>query len=187
MSALQRLPFCPYSKAMLASSALFSHLSKWRTHLLPAVAIAAWTVLAISLALQWSLGMVPCPMCIVQRYCIMALAIFTTLALFHQRWSVFVAIAFACMGAFTAARQSFLQWNPPEFMSCGRDFYAMVEAFPLSKLIPSLFAGSGDCASSAENLFGVTLANASFIFFAASAIGLAIFLWQRQHAKNPSA
>ena len=144
-----------YSEAMLALSILPAPCRV----LLPTVAMAAWLVLAVSLAMQWSLGLVPCPMCIVQRYCIMALAVFATVALCKpKRWPLYGATAFAAMGAFTAARQSFLQWNPPEFMSCGRDFYGMVEAFPLSKLIPAVFAGSGDCASSADNLWGVTLA-----------------------------
>lgn len=133
--------------------------------LLPITAIAAWLVLGASLALQWRFDLVPCPMCIVQRYCIIGLAVFTSLALFNNRWPLYTALGFSGLGAFTAARQSFLQWYPPEFMSCGRDFYAMIEAFPLSKLIPSVFAGSGDCASSADNVFGITLANASFIFF----------------------
>jgi disulfide bond formation protein DsbB len=119
-------------------------------------------------------------MCIVQRYCIIALAIFSTFAVFKQRWALYPALAFSAIGAFTAARQSVLQWNPPEFMSCGRDFYGMVEAFSLSKLIPSVFAGSGDCASSAENLFGVTLANASFVFFAAAVAAMGLVLWTRK-------
>lgn len=165
---------------MLTLPTLSSPQPTLQRFVLPAIALLAWLVLATSLAMQWSLGLVPCPMCIVQRYCIMGLAIFATLAAFKQRWSLYPALAFTALGAFTAARQSFLQWNPPEFMSCGRDFYGMVEAFPLSKLIPSVFAGSGDCASSADNLFGITLANASFVFFAGALIGLSLALHKRQ-------
>lgn len=129
--------------------------------------------------MQWGLDLVPCPMCIVQRYCIMALAILASLAWIARKGTrplAYMALFFAGFGAFTAARQSFLQWNPPEFMNCGRDFYGMVEAFPLSKLVPAVFAGSGDCASSAENILGVTLANASFVFFAMATVLLAVHL-----------
>ena len=153
--------------------------------LLRCVALTAWFVLAVSLALQWSLNLVPCPMCIVQRYCTIGLAIFTSAALFNKRWALYTSLLFAGLGAFTAARQSLLQWNPPEFMSCGRDFYAMIEAFPLSKIIPSVFAGSGDCASSADSFFGVTLANASFIFFFASILALGLASW-KFHIKSTS-
>lgn len=126
-------------------------------------------------------------MCIVQRYCTIGLAIFTSIAILNKRWPLYAGLAFAGLGAFTAARQSFLQWNPPAFMSCGRDFYGMVEAFPLSKLVPSVFAGSGDCASSADNLFGMTLANASFVFFVAALTAIAIALWKSFAKKTPVA
>jgi disulfide bond formation protein DsbB len=39
-------------------------------------------------------------------------------------------------GAFVAARQSWLQWYPPETASCGRDFYGMIETFPSSAPYP---------------------------------------------------
>ena len=69
-------------------------------------------------------------------------------------------------------------------MECGRDFYGMIEAFPLSKLIPAVFAGSGDCASSAENILGITLANASFVFFALAMALLAAHLWFSRQTKR---
>ena len=142
-------------------------------HALALTAFFSWTVLAASLALQWSLDLVPCPMCIVQRYCLMGLAIVVSIAwAFRRAFSVYLAMVFAALGAFTAARQSLLQWNPPEFMACGRDFYGMIEAFPLSKLIPAVFAGSGDCASSTDSLLGITFANASFVFFAMALVAL---------------
>ena len=51
----------------------------------------------------------------------------------------------AGFGAFVAARQSWLQWYPPEVVSCGRDFYGMIENFPIGRAIPMIFKGSGDC------------------------------------------
>jgi disulfide bond formation protein DsbB len=32
-----------------------------------------------------------------------------------------------------------------KLQSCGRDFYGMVESFPLQRAIPMIFRGSGDC------------------------------------------
>ncbi len=157
------------------------------TRFLPIVAVFSWLVLGASLAMQWGLDLVPCPMCIVQRYAIMALAVLATLAWATRKGSrplTYAALLFAGFGAFTAARQSLLQWNPPEFMECGRDFYGMIEAFPLSKLIPAVFAGSGDCASSAENILGITLANASFVFFALAMALLAAHLWFSRQTKR---
>src|SRR6218665_3196521 len=44
----------------------------------------------------------------------------------------------AVFGATVAARQSWLQWYPPQSVSCGRDFYGMIERFPLSRAIPMI-------------------------------------------------
>ena len=68
----------------------------------------------------------PCPMCIVQRMCVIvagifcaAAAIFCKTPLGWRAWGI-PALLVTGFGAFTAARQSWLQWNPPEFSTCGR-------------------------------------------------------------------
>ena len=72
---------------------------------------------------------------------------------------------FAAFGAFVAARQSLLQWTPPEVMSCGRDFYGMIESFPLKRAIPMIFKGSGDCSAVDWTFLSLTIANWSFLCF----------------------
>ena len=71
----------------------------------------------------------------------------------------------AGFGAFTAARQSWLQWYPPEVVNCGRDFYGMVENFPLNRAIPMIFKGSGDCSKIDWTFLGGSIANWSFVCF----------------------
>jgi len=71
----------------------------------------------------------------------------------------------AGFGAFVAARQSWLQWYPPEEASCGRDFYGMIETFPLQRAVPMIFKGSGDCAAIDWTFLGLTIANWSFLNF----------------------
>jgi disulfide bond formation protein DsbB len=65
-------------------------------------------------------------------------------------------------GGFTAARQSWLQWYPPEIVTCGRDFYGMVENFPINRAIPMIFKGSGDCTKIDWTFLGGSIANWSF-------------------------
>ena len=72
-------------------------------------------------------------MCIVQRYAMTAMAVLALVGtrvnrLGLARGLMVVAIAVAGFGAFVAARQSWLQWYPPNTVSCGRDFYGMIEA-----------------------------------------------------------
>jgi disulfide bond formation protein DsbB len=120
--------------------------------------------------LQKMLGLDPCPMCIVQRYCLIAVGVFCALAAFARRpWGWWLggllAVVSGGFGAFTAARQSWLQWFPPEMNICGRDLYGMIEAFPLQRVIPMIFKGSGDCTAVDWTFLGGMIANWSFIWF----------------------
>ncbi len=146
------------------------------------------TMLAFGIYLQYGQGFEPCPMCIVQRYALIGLALFTGLASLRSSkgwrlgWS-FLALLSAGFGAFVAARQSWLQWYPPEFASCGRDFYGMVENYPLSRAIPLIFAGSGDCTAVDWTFLGGSIANWSFVCFGLMALlllGMLLRQWLRQ-------
>jgi len=81
-----------------------------------------------------------------------------------------VGLGLAGFGAFVAARQSFLQWYPPETVSCGRDFYGMIETFPLKRAVPMIFRGSGDCTKVDWTFLGGSIANWSFVAFVAFAL-----------------
>jgi protein dithiol:quinone oxidoreductase len=127
-------------------------------------------MLGFGLYLQHGVGLEPCPMCIVQRYALVLVVVLAGLtALFANRvllmaGSVLMLFA-AGFGAFVAARQTWLQWYPPEVASCGRDFYGMIETFPLKRAIPMIFKGSGDCSTIDWTFLGGSLANWSFIAF----------------------
>lgn len=139
-------------------------------------------MLGFGLYLQYGVGLTPCPMCIVQRYAyivVMLLAVFGALRPgCRAPAAAYVAIAaVSAGGAFVAARQSWLQWYPPPFYSCGRDFYGMIEQMPLSKALPKIFAGSGDCTAVDWTFLGGTIANWSFVCFVALLLVSIGWLW----------
>ena len=145
------------------------------------LALLALGMLGYGLYLQHVVGLEPCPMCIVQRYALVAIVLIAALtSLFAARgaqlFGTLLLIVSAAFGAFVAARQSWLQWHPPEVASCGRDFYGMIETFPLKRAIPMIFKGGGDCAKVDWTLLGLSLANWSFLTFAAIAL-LMLALW----------
>jgi disulfide bond formation protein DsbB len=134
------------------------------------VALACVGMLAFGLYLQHVVGLEPCPMCIVQRYALILVALVAGIAAFASGRGVHLASAglmtlFAGFGGFVAARQSWLQWYPPEIASCGRDFYGMIETFPLKRAIPMIFRGSGDCTKIDWTFLGLSIANWSFLWF----------------------
>lgn len=135
-----------------------------------AMALLCVGLLAFGLYLQHVVGLEPCPMCIVQRYALFGVALWAALGWMLAGRGVQLAMAgltllTAGFGAFVAARQSWLQWYPPEIVTCGRDFYGMVEAFPLKRAIPMIFRGSGDCTAIDWTFLGLTIANWSFLNF----------------------
>jgi protein dithiol:quinone oxidoreductase len=144
-------------------------------------------LLAFGLYLQHVVGLEPCPMCIVQRYTMVLVALAAGVGAWlckGRKAHVFLAVGLVVLagwGAFVAARQSFLQWYPPEISSCGRDFYGMIEAFPLQRVIPMVFRGSGDCSAIDWTFLGLTIANWSFLSFALmAALALGVLVGVRR-------
>ena len=145
------------------------------------IAAACVALLAFGMYLQHVQGLEPCPMCIVQRYALVLVAVCAGLASLRgsKGWWMslgILALAASGFGAFVAARQTWLQWYPPEFASCGRDFYGMIENYPVSRAIPMIFRGSGDCAAVDWTFLGGSIANWSFVCFVGFAAVLLVLL-----------
>ncbi len=124
-------------------------------------------------------------MCIVQRYALLAVAIVAAFISVSARkrthfWGAFALLLAAGFGAFVAARQSWLQWYPPEVATCGRDFYGMIENFPLQRAIPMIFKGSGDCSAVDWTFLGGSLANWSFVVFVLITLLASLTLWRKR-------
>jgi protein dithiol:quinone oxidoreductase len=139
------------------------------------IALTCVAMLAFGMYLQHVVGLEPCPMCIVQRYAMILVALWAVIAsatakIGIQKAGAVLLIITAVGGAFVAARQSWLQWYPPEVASCGRDIYGMIETFPLQRVIPMIFRGSGDCSQVDWTFLGGSIANWSFLCFCGMAL-----------------
>jgi len=157
---------------------------------LAAVAAICVALLAFGLVLQHVVGLEPCPMCIVQRYAMVLIALVAAVSAAlrprgaHLAGSTLIMLL-AGFGAFVAARQSWLQWFPPEVSSCGRDFYGMIETFPLQRAIPMIFRGSGDCSKVDWTFLGGSIANWSFVWFLVfGAVGALLFVRQLRRRQD---
>ncbi|MFM2036775.1 MAG: hypothetical protein RL459_2040 [Pseudomonadota bacterium] len=145
------------------------------------ICLASVLMLVFGLYLQHVVGLEPCPMCIVQRYALVIVAVLAGVGSVlrgrasHLALAVLVLLA-AVGGAFVAARQSWLQWYPPEVVSCGRDFYGMIETFPLQRAIPLIFKGSGDCTKIDWTFLGGSIANWSFVSFTVISVAVLVVL-----------
>ena len=161
---------------------MFLKFSDQPRRVLALICAACIAMLVFGLYLQHGVGLEPCPMCIVQRYALVLVAVVAAATAFAQRKALLVAgsglmVLLSGFGAFVAARQSFLQWYPPPEASCGRDLYGMIETFPLKRAIPMIFKGSGDCTKIDWTFLGLSIANWSFVCFTAIAlVGLLLVL-----------
>jgi len=148
------------------------------------ISLACVAMLCFGLYLQHVVGLEPCPMCVVQRYALVGVAVFAGLAAasgpraLRNLWGV-LALLSCVGGAFTAARQTWLQWYPPEFVSCGRDIYGMIESFPLQRVVPMIFRGSGDCTKIDWTFLGLSIANWSFLCFTLFGVLALVLLFVR--------
>lgn len=147
------------------------------------IALACLGLLSFGMYLQHVVGLEPCPMCIVQRYALVLVGVLAAVAAAVRgpglrRGLMWVGVAVALFGAFVAIRQSWLQWFPPEVLSCGRDLYGMIESFPLKRVVPMVFRGSGDCSAVDWTFLGLTIANWSFLCFVGMGSVLGTLAWQ---------
>ena len=151
------------------------------------IVVTCVALLGYGMYLQHVVGLEPCPMCVVQRYAFVLIAACALFSRLGAQKGLHIGgagllLLLAAFGAFVAARQSWLQWYPPEIASCGRDIYGMIENFPLQRAIPMIFIGSGDCTKVDWTFLGGSIANWSFLCFVGLAVVAVGLIWRQSRA-----
>jgi disulfide bond formation protein DsbB len=129
-----------------------------------AVLLCCLGLLGIGLYLQHGLKLEPCPLCILQRVAFVAIGMTAMLAFLHnpdamgRKFYGLLMILFSLAGAAVAGRNLWLQSLPPDRVpECGPGLDYMLEAFPLSKALPMVFQGSGECAKVEWTMLGLSI------------------------------
>ena len=129
-------------------------------------------LIGFALVLQHSLGLQPCPMCILQRYAFIVVGVIALVAAIHnpallgRRVYGGLLIVMAATGGGVAIRHVYLEHNPPRIFDCGADVGFMLESFPLTEALPMIFRGTGDCTKVLWRFLGLSIAEWSLICFA---------------------
>jgi disulfide bond formation protein DsbB len=129
-------------------------------------------LIAYALYLQHSLGLEPCPMCILQRYAFIIVGAIALVAAIHnpallgRRIYSGLLVAMAATGGGVAIRHVYLEHFPPKVFDCGADVGFMLESFPLTEALPMIFRGTGDCTKVLWRFLGLSIAEWSLICFA---------------------
>ena len=137
-----------------------------------AVFLVCAGLIGFALYLQHSLGLEPCPMCILQRYAFIVVGVLGLVAaihgagLFGRRIYSALLVVMAATGGGIAIRHVYLEHNPPKVFDCGADVGYMLESFPLTEALPMIFRGTGDCTKVVWTFLGLSIAEWSLICFA---------------------
>ncbi|HEY3597557.1 MAG TPA: disulfide bond formation protein B [Paraburkholderia sp.] len=129
----------------------------------------------------------PCPLCIIQRYFYLLIAVFAFLGARLRGWGgvrllELLALLSAVAGAVTAARHVYVQAHPN--FSCGFDaLQPLVDGLPPAHWLPSVFKVAGLCETAYPPLVGISLPGWSLIGFVLAAFALASSLWRRRRAR----
>lgn len=142
-------------------------------------------LLLSALYLQVFDGLIPCPLCILQRvtYGILGLFFLGGFLLYHNRTlrsiMTILLIITAILGMGIAGRQSWIQHFPPvNGASCGASLEYLLQMLPMTEVMKTIFIGTAECTKRGWEFMYLTLAEWSFLWFSAFTI-LSIWLYKR--------
>jgi disulfide bond formation protein DsbB len=147
------------------------------------LAFVGCTLMMIAaLYLEHVVGLAPCPLCIVQRICVIGFGLVCLIAAIHgprrtgRRVYSIVALLFALAGGATAIRQIWLQNMPAdELPSCLPSLEYMMDALPFQEIIRLVLHGTAECAEVNWTLLGLSIPEWTLLAF----IAMALFtFWQ---------
>jgi len=117
------------------------------------VFLCCFGLIGFGLYLQHVDGLEPCPLRILQRYAFVSIGLVALIAAAHgpkgigARLYGFGIALCSLAGITVASRHVWLEHLPKnEAPACGPGLDFIVDSFPLSKALPMIFQGSGECA-----------------------------------------
>ncbi len=138
--------------------------------------IACFLIVAIILGtgfyLEYFEGIMPCPLCTLQRICFAASGILFFLGIFLYRKRLariginLTTTLIAGAGMLLAGRQIWIQAYPsPENTECGVSIQYMMSVLPLQDVAEKIFSGSTECTQRGWELLKLNIPEWSLLFF----------------------
>ncbi|HJV53650.1 MAG TPA: disulfide bond formation protein B [Noviherbaspirillum sp.] len=142
-----------------------------------AVGVIALSLVGFALYLQHVKNMLPCPLCVIQRYIFVGLAlvcfIFAALPNAAARLGAALAALTALSGVGVASWHLWIKAHPS--VSCGIDpLETSLNKIPTAELLPYVFKADGLCTTEYAPILGLQTPSWSFIWFTIFAL---ILIW----------
>ena len=145
--------------------------------LLLAIAAAALSLIGVALYLQHGLDMLPCPLCVIQRYLFLTIAIVCLIGALARkpRLGAGLGLLAALGGLGVAGKHLYVLAHPG--LSCGIDpMETALNKIPTATLMPFLFRADGLCEDATAPWFGLSIPQWAFLWFALFALASAWLL-----------
>lgn len=149
-------------------------------------ALLTLLVLFASFYFQYVVGLMPCPLCMMQRVCLFLLLGFMGLSFHTERKAHYICLAqvvFASAGLFFSLRQLWLQSLPAgNVPACMPGLDILIRYFPLKTVMQSLFWGTGDCAEVTWSFWGISMPGWSALYFLFMVLMGCFLFWRTRRA-----
>jgi disulfide bond formation protein DsbB len=131
-------------------------------------------LMAYALYLQYGQDLEPCPLCVLQRACVIAMGVVFLVAAFQNPGSsgatvyALLQLVIGGAGAALATRQVWLQSLPKDQVpACGMSLNYMLDTLPFTDVLNKVFEGSGECAEKGWEFLRLSIAGWTLVFFVA--------------------
>lgn len=146
------------------------------------LSLVCFTLVLGAVAIQELMGQYPCPLCIIQRYIFLVIALVALVGSVISNRSAnrvagWASLILAGSGLAVAARLVYVQSHPGA--SCGIDrMQLLTDASPLAEWWPTVFQATGMCGDVLEPLLGLSMAQWGLVAFTTITGALAMGLWK---------
>jgi disulfide bond formation protein DsbB len=127
-------------------------------------------MILFALYLQEKLSLHPCPLCITQRICVIAIGVIALVAALHNpartgvRFYAVLQSFVAIIGMIVSGNHVRIQHLPEDQVpACGPGLQYLFENFPLQQAVKLLFRGDGNCHIVDWTLLGLSIPEMVFI------------------------
>ena len=147
--------------------------------LLLSIALASFGLIGVALYLQHGLDMLPCPLCVIQRYLFITIGVFALIGAYTKpKVGAGLGLLAALGGLYTAGDHLYILAHPG--LSCGIDpVETFLNKIPTATYLPFLFKADGLCEDALAPWFGLSIPQWSFLWFGLFALSLAWLLIRR--------
>ena len=148
--------------------------------ILRAIALVCLALVGVALYLQHAQNMLPCPLCVIQRYLFIAIALCCAVGAYggKPRLGAGLGLIGALAGLGVVGKHLWVLAHPG--LSCGIDpMETALNKIPTATMLPWLFKADGLCEDARDTLFGLSIPQWSAVWFVL-VTGVLIYLLVRR-------